>query len=91
MVIDFRKIFTIPYNVLMNNYDDFFVARLKQPLNDVLKEKISRFFTRLAFEDIYFYENDEILYLVKKGDITKNDVIRNFKIIGRDISFLDNQ
>ena len=75
----------------MNNYDDFFVARLKQPLNDVLKEKISRFFTRLAFEDIYFYENDEILYLVKKGDITKNDVIRNFKIIGRDISFLDNQ
>ncbi len=91
MVIDFRKIFTIPFNVLINNYDDYFVARLKRTLNDVLKEKIARFFTRLAFEDVYFYGNDEILFLLNKGKITKNDVIQNFKIIGRETSFLDNQ
>lgn len=90
MVIDFRKMFTIPFNVIMSNYDEYFVARLKRPLNDVLKEKISRFFTRLAFEDVYFYEEDEILYLINQGRLSIDDVKRNLKIIGRDISFLDN-
>ena len=60
MILDFKTLFLIPYEFLNENIKEYFIARLKSSARNVLCEKISRFFTRYAFEDVMFLNNDEI-------------------------------
>jgi len=59
-LLDFKNLFLIPYEFFQGNLEKYFVARLKNEAQKVLCEKISRFFTRFAFEDIIFLTNSEI-------------------------------
>ncbi len=59
-ILDFKILYSVPYQFLHDNLDLFFVARLNNDALNVLREKISRFFTRLAFEDIMFLNNEEV-------------------------------
>ncbi|MHA1791030.1 MAG: hypothetical protein ACTSVI_00205 [Promethearchaeota archaeon] len=59
-MLSFKSLFFIPFDFFQGNIQDYFVARLKDHALKVLKEKISRFFTRLAYEDVMFLSGDEI-------------------------------
>jgi len=67
--LDFKMIFFIPLDLIKNNKEIFWKARLINPGLEVLKEKISRFFTRLAFEECLFFskaENESYIELKKR-------------------------
>ncbi len=57
--LDFRNIFFVPVNLIQDNLDLFWRARLKTPAVEVLKEKIRHFFTRLAFDECIFFSDSE--------------------------------
>jgi len=61
-LLDFKSLFLIPYEFFQNNIQYFYVCRLKEPALKVLIDKITRFFSRLAFEDIMFLNGDEIKF-----------------------------
>ena len=65
----FKMIFFVPIDLIKNNKEIFWKARLINPGLEVLKEKISRFFTRLAFEECLFFskaENESYIELKKR-------------------------
>ena len=57
--LDFKMIFFVPPDLIKKNKDLFWKARLKNPGLEVLKGKISRYFTRLAFEECLFFSKNE--------------------------------
>ena len=59
-LLDFKSLFLLPYEFFEDNLEKYFVARLIDEAQKVLCEKVSRFFTRFAFEDVIFFTNDEI-------------------------------
>ncbi len=61
-LLDFKSLFLLPYDFFEKSLEKYFVARLKDEAQKVLCEKISRFFTRFAFEDIIFFNNNEITF-----------------------------
>lgn len=68
----FKSLFLIPYEFFQGILRNYFVARLKSEAQKVLSEKISRFFTRYAFEDVIFLSNIEVAhYLDSLSDIDK--------------------
>lgn len=83
--LDFRTIFFVPIDLVKNNKDIFWRARLISPGVEVLKEKISRFFTRLAFEECVFFSNIENEYYI---DLKKRDREKIMKI-RRECGFKD--
>ncbi|KKM79188.1 hypothetical protein LCGC14_1352440 [marine sediment metagenome] len=91
-LIDFKSLFLLPYKFFEENLEKYFVARLINEAQKVLCEKVSRFFTRFAYEDIIFLTNKEIdVYLESISDEDKNianqtlDKIRNrSKLISQD-------
>ena len=75
--LDFRTIFFVSIDLIKNNKEIFWRARLINPGVEVLKEKISRFFTRLAFEECIFFSNIENEYYIK---LKKRDREKTMKI-----------
>ena len=73
-VLDFMTLFLIPYDFLKDDIKNFFIARLISDAQKVLCEKISRFFTRLAFDDIMFLTNEEIAKYIKKRKLNLEQV-----------------
>jgi len=71
-ILDFKSLFLIPYDFLKANLKNFFVARLIPDARIVLCEKISKFFTRLAFENAMYFTNEEIEEYLK--DMSKEDI-----------------
>ena len=65
-ILDFFTLFLVPYEFLVDNIKNFFVARLIPEARVVLCEKISRFFTRLAFERAMYYSDIELEEYLKK-------------------------
>ena len=84
-VLDFMTLFIIPYDFLHDNIKNFFVARLISDAQQVLREKISRFFTRLAFDDIMFLTNDEIGKYIEKYKLNLDEVKDTLSKFNRDI------
>lgn len=84
-IIDFKSLFIVPFDKIMNNnVANFFVARLMSPAQKVLQDKISRFFTRLAFDDFIFLNDDEIIYYSKSdSQDEKNEIINTLSQLGR--------
>lgn len=78
----FHTIFFVPVELVTNNINLFWKARLKEPLRDVLKEKISRFFTRLAFEECLFFSNKEIPYYIEVEGRVKEEIMKIRKKCG---------
>lgn len=71
-LLDFKSLFLIPYEFFHGILENYFVARLKNEAQKVLCEKISRFFTRYAFEDVIFLSNSEVAYYLDSiSDIDK--------------------
>ncbi len=70
-LLDFKNLFLIPYEFFTGSLEKYFVARLKNEAQKVLCEKISRFFTRFAFEDIIFLIKDEINFFL--DSLSKED------------------
>lgn len=68
--LNFKMIFFIPIDLVTDNKEIFWKARLISPGLEVLKDKISRFFTRLAFEECLFFskaENESYIELKKRN------------------------
>jgi len=68
--LNFKMIFFIPIDLITSNKDIFWKARLISPGLEILKEKISRYFTRLAFEECLFFtkiENEYYIELKKRN------------------------
>ena len=59
-IIDLKSLFLVPYNLLVKKIDFFFVARLIPEARVVLQEKITRFFTRLAYDEPIFLSDKEL-------------------------------
>ena len=79
-LLDFKNLFLIPYEFFQENLEKYYIARLKNEAQKVLCEKIARFFTRFAFEDIMFLKNEEIsFYLDFLSDGDKNDAIKTLE------------
>ena len=67
---NFNRIFFVSIDLIQKHQELFWKARLIDHAKDVLKEKISRFFTRLAFEECIFFSNNEnkhYIELMRKG------------------------
>ena len=79
-LLDFKNLFLIPYEFFQENIEKYYVARLKNEAQKVLCEKISRFFTRFAFEDIIFLKNEEkSFYLESLSGEDKNNAIKTLE------------
>ena len=63
-LLDFKSLFLIPYEFFQGNLEKYFVTRLNTVAQKVLCEKISRFFTRFAFEDLIFLTSNEIKFYI---------------------------
>ena len=85
-VLDFRNFFLVPYELLENNISRFFVARLKPPARAVLCDKISRFFTRLAFEELIFLSDEEIKSRIRNNDITLEEANEILSVVNRSLT-----
>ena len=81
-MLDFKSLFFIPFEFFQDNIQNFFVGRLKSNALKVLIEKISRFFTRLAYEDVMFLSGDERSHylneLSEEERITAEKTIKEF-------------
>ena len=82
-ILDFTSLFLVPYEFLHNNLDLFFAARLINDARQVLCEKISRFFTRLAFEDVMFFNDNEILEYIKNHEISLDEINKTLSLFNR--------
>ncbi|KKK87535.1 hypothetical protein LCGC14_2752260 [marine sediment metagenome] len=63
----------------------FWKARLKNPGLEVLKGKISRYFTRLAFEECLFFSKNENEYYIDYKGRNKEEIIK----IRREFGYID--
>ncbi|MBD3189084.1 MAG: hypothetical protein GF308_00485 [Candidatus Heimdallarchaeota archaeon] len=75
-IIDFSSMFLIPFDFLKQSVKELFVARLIPEARKVFAEKINKFFTRLAFEDIMFFSEEEIISCIENDEITKEEANR---------------
>ena len=69
-------IFFVPTDLIKNNKEIFWKARLINPGLEVLKEKISRFFTRLAFEECLFFSKSENEYYIEYKNKKKEEIMK---------------
>ncbi len=69
-------IFFVPIDLIKNNKEIFWKARLISPGLEVLKEKISRFFTRLAFEECLFFSKKENEYYIEFKNKKKEEIMK---------------
>ncbi|HEY0087717.1 MAG TPA: hypothetical protein VGB37_02670 [Candidatus Lokiarchaeia archaeon] len=89
-ILDLFTFFLVPYEFLKDNIKNFFVARLNPGARVVLCEKISRFFTRLAFERAMYYSDLELKEYLKELSSEELELIRNlFKRIDRKFPDMD--
>jgi len=84
-LLNFENIFQVPYDIINSNISVFFVARLKSPARKVLCDKISRFFTRLAFEEIIFLTDEEIKARISRNKITQEEAEEVLKLVDRSL------
>ncbi len=81
--LNFKKIFFVRLELLKNNKDLFWKARLKSPGLEVLKDKISRFFTRLAFEEcLYFSHNENEFYIDDRRKGKREEIMKTRRECG---------
>jgi len=80
-VVDFLSIFLVPINLIKNNMDQYFVARLTPEFKIIFKDKISRFFTRLPFEDLIFLNSKERLAYKKDKKLSDEEYETRIKEI----------
>ena len=85
-IVDFRRIFTVPAELILQDLDSFFVARLKKPATIILKEKICRFFTRLAFDDVIFFADHELEAYIKETNEPTSSIEAALKQVGRHLN-----
>ncbi len=83
--LDFKMIFFVPPDLIKKNKDLFWKARLKNPGLEVLKGKISRYFTRLAFEECLFFSKNENEYYIDYKGRNKEEIIK----IRRECGYID--
>ena len=83
--LDFKTIFFVPVDLIKNNKEIFWRGGLKSPGLEVLKEKISRFFTRLAFEECLFFSKNENEYYIEFKERNKEEIMK----IRREYEFND--
>jgi hypothetical protein len=89
-ILDFSSFFLIPYEFLKDNIKNYFVARLNPEARIVFCEKISRFFTRLAFERAIYYNDLELREYLKELSPEELELIRDlFKRIDRKFPDMD--
>jgi Txe/YoeB family toxin of Txe-Axe toxin-antitoxin module len=89
-ILDFSTFFLVPYEFLKDNIKNYFVARLNPEARVVLGEKISRFFTRLAFERAIYYNDLELREYLKELSPEELELIRDlFKRIDRKFPDMD--
>jgi len=82
-LLDFKSLFLLPFEFFEENIENYFVARLISEAQKVLCEKVSRFFTRYAFEDIIFLTPNEIaVYLDSIPDEDKKIAKQTLEKIG---------
>ena len=86
--VNMTNIFSLPYELLIKNIDNYFVARLNEPAQYLLKEKIIHFFTRPAFDDILYLTDNEIKAILdneknSKIKITRDEMKQLFNMTGR--------
>ncbi len=82
-LLDFKSLFLLPYEFFEENLEKYFVARLINEAQKVLSEKVSRFFTRFAFEDIIFLTpNERAFYLDSIPDEDKKIAKQTLEKIG---------
>ena len=72
----FKMIFFVPIDLIKNNKEIFWKARLISPGLEVLKEKISRYFTRLAFEECLFFSKNENEYYIEYKNRKKEEIMK---------------
>ncbi len=82
-LIDFKEIFVVASDMIINNLDLFFIARLKLPAVKILQDKISRFFTRLAYDEEIFYTDEELISRINDNKFSINDVNKALTSVGR--------
>lgn len=83
--LDFKMTFFIPIDLIKKYKELFWKARLISPGLEVLKEKISRFFTRLAFEECLFFSKNENEYYIKYKKRKREEIMK----IRRKCGYLD--
>ena len=83
--LDFKIIFFVPLDLIRNNKEIFWKARLISPGLEVLKEKISHFFTRLAFEECLFFSKAENESYIELKNRNKEEIMK----IRRECGFTD--
>lgn len=64
-LLDFKSLFFLPYEFFEKNLQIYFVVRLKDEALAVLTDKISNFFTRLAYEDLMFLSGEELTHYLE--------------------------
>lgn len=74
--VDFNSIFLVQAKLITRNLDLFWKARIINPTQDLLKERIQHFFTRLAFEEcLYFSDSEKEIYLdMNKKYVSREEV-----------------
>ncbi len=72
-IVDFLSIFLVPIKLIKNNINQYFVTRLNPDVKLIFKDKISRFFTRLAFEDLIFLNPKERLEYKKEKNLSDEE------------------
>lgn len=80
--LNFKTIFSIPINTIKNNLDIFWKARILSEALVVLKDKISHFFTRLAFDDTIFHSKEEVLFEKRKSLENAKEITKRRKEYG---------
>lgn len=83
--LDFKMIFFVPIDLIKNNKEIFWKVRLISPGVEVLKEKISHYFTRLAFEECLFFSKNENEYYIDFKNRKKEEIMK----IRRECGFTD--
>ncbi len=84
-IVDFLTIFLVPIGLIKNNINQYYVTRLNPDIKLIFKDKISRFFTRLPFEDLIFLNPKERLEYKKDKNLSdeefkaRNDEINSKK------------
>ena len=72
-IVDFLTIFLVPIKLIKNNINQYFVTRLNPDVKLIFKDKISRFFTRLPYEDLIFLNPKERLEYKKDKKLSNEE------------------
>lgn len=81
---NFNEIFILPSDLILKNLDIFWKARLSMEARVVLCEKIQKYFTRLAFDDVIFFTMEEIKLYIKYNKVNPEDIKNVLRRIGRE-------